>query len=145
MTTIIKPKRPISAGWCRLADPSAEITLGFAGESYFHPKSGLFVISAVEVAKDNHGVDIGPAYHISISQAGHLGVPSRCTSGDAMWVLAAFDATEAEEDNHVPGGMVRNFWRPVADRLVGIECACKADEPAIREDKGDYVWRGVTP
>ena len=23
------------------------------------------------------------------------------------------------EDNHVPGGFVRNFWRPVADRFSG--------------------------
>ena len=49
------------------------------------------------------------------------------------------------EDNHVPGGFVRNFWRPVADRFSGYECACVATEPAIVEDKGDFVWRGITP
>lgn len=47
----------------------------------------------------------------------------------------------AEEDNHVPHGKVRNFWRPVAELLVGKECECKAEEPVIREDKGDFIWR----
>lgn len=142
--TIIKPKRPTGAGWRRLADPSKQVTLGFDGESYFHVDSGLFVISAVEVAKDADGIDRGPEYHVSVSQSGHMGPPRRCTSGDAMWVIAAFDMLDAEEDNHVPNGVVRNFWRPVADRLVGIECACKDAEPVMREEKGDYIWRGVT-
>jgi len=24
-----------------------------------------------------------------------------------------------------------------------IECACVDEEPAIAEDKGDFIWRGV--
>lgn len=50
-----------------------------------------------------------------------------------------------EEDNHVPYGIARNFWRPLAENLVGIECKCKEEEPAIVEDKGDYVWRYENP
>lgn len=50
----------------------------------------------------------------------------------------------AKEDNHVSHGIVRNYWRPVADRLVGKACPCKEEEPTIREDKGDVIWRPVS-
>jgi hypothetical protein len=69
------------------------------------------------------------------------GTSIRCDSNEAKWVLDQFGLEGAEEDNHVPFGIVRNFWRPVADKLVGIECQCKAEEPEIREDKGDFIWR----
>jgi hypothetical protein len=141
--SIIKPRRPTGSGWVQDDAPPPAVTLGFEGETWFHGPSQLFVISAVEVAAAEGGIDKGPEYHISISRQRPYG-STRCTTADAMWVLAAFDLIEAEEDNHVPHGIVRNFWRPVADRLVGLECACKADEPAIVENKGDYVWRGVT-
>ncbi|AHC47973.1 hypothetical protein AX27061_3513 [Achromobacter xylosoxidans NBRC 15126 = ATCC 27061] len=59
-------------------------------------------------------------------------------------MLDEFDLIDANEDNHVPSGRVRNFWRPVADRWAGYECPCQENEPAMREDKGDFVWRGVT-
>jgi hypothetical protein len=137
--SIIKPKRPKGNGWTKLPPPPAWVTLGYGGEAWEH-KSGLVVISAVEVASDKDGIDKGPEYHISISMEGMR----RATSAEAAWVLHQFDAEGAEEDNHVPNGIVRNFWRPVAEGLIGIECACKADEPAIKEDKGDYIWRGVT-
>lgn len=74
----------------------------------------------------------------------HITFWGRCTSADALWVLAEFDLLDAKEDNHVPGGKVRNWWRPVADHLSGYECPCTDEEPAVRENKGDYVWRGVT-
>jgi hypothetical protein len=122
---------------------SPEATLGYEGECWFHRATCLFAISAVEVAAPEGGVSKGPEYHVSISLQTLAG-PARCTSADAVFVLAAFDLLEAEEDNHVPNGLVRNFWRPVAEPLIGLECACKADEPAIVEDKGDFVWRGVT-
>jgi len=32
----------------------------------------------------------------------------------------------------------------VADRFSGYERACVATEPAMVEDKGDFVWRGIT-
>lgn len=136
MTSIIPPKRPIASGWVELPKPPRWVSLGFDALMFEQPETGLRVISAVEVAKDADGIDRGPEYHISISKLG-----GRCTSAEARTVLEQFDVAGAEEDNHVPHGVVRNFWRPVADRFVGLECACKDAEPAIVEDNGDYVWR----
>ena len=138
--SIIPPRRPKDGTrWLRLPDPPPWVTLGYAGERWWHDNGRLCVISAVEVAKDDDGIERGPEYHLSISVAGH----ARCSSMTARAVLADFGLEDAEEDNHVPSGVVRNFWRPVADRLVGLECTCKADEPAIVEDRGDFIWRGV--
>lgn len=142
MIDIIKPKRPAGPGWRKGEPPPAWATLGFTGETWIHLENRLQVISAVEVANDGDGIDKGPEFHVSIS-TWRGGTTARCSSADALWVLGQFDLLDAEEDNHVPNGMVRNFWRPVADKLVGIECACKDAEPAMREDKGDYIWRGV--
>jgi hypothetical protein len=115
------------------------VTLGYPVEAWEHT-SGLFVLSAVEVAVDKPGeTPLGPEYHLSISMNG-----GRCSSADALFVLAAFGLSDAKEDNHVPNGHVRNFWRYVADNLSGYECACVDNEPAIKEDKGDFVWRGIT-
>jgi len=139
MLDIIKPKFPSGDGWIQLPDPDKKVTLGYTGHAFVHQDSGIFVISAVEVANDEDGIDKGPEYHISVSKNG-----GRCTTSDAIWVQSEFDMLDAEEDNHVPNGFVRNFWRPVADPLVGIECACKDNEPVMREDKGDFIWRGVS-
>lgn len=143
MINLINPKRPIGAGWVKLPPPPQWATLGYAAESWAHPESRLCVITAVEVATDADGIDRGPEYHVSMSQQSTRGTVERCSSADALWILGQFDLTDAEEDNHVPNGKVRNWWRPVADRFVGLECACKDNEPAMREDKGDYVWRGA--
>jgi hypothetical protein len=113
--------------------------MGGVGRGYFHAERSLSVISAVEVVDDGE-IDKGPEYHISVSRQTPAG-PQRCTSDAARFVLKQFGLDGAEEDNHVPYGVVRNFWRPVADRFVGLECECKAEEPAIVEDKGDFVWR----
>lgn len=143
MQSIIKPKTPSVPGWRICSEwvcPPQLAATGFPVQAWEHPASGLFALSAVEVAAEAQGLPTkGPAYHLSISHGGQ-----RCTSADAVWVLAAFGLADALEDNHVPGGRVRNFWRYVADNLSGVECPCVDDEPAIREDKGDYVWRGVT-
>ena len=141
--SIIKPKRPVSPGWHRdrgFIAPAPLRELGYPVEAWVHPATGLFVLSAVEVTREPGKPELGPEYHISISANGQ-----RCTSADALWALAQFDLVDAKEDNHVPSGRVRNFWRPVADHLSGYECPCVDVEPNIREDKGDYVWRGVTP
>jgi hypothetical protein len=135
--SVIKPKRPSGPGWRPLKQQLA--VLGYPAEAWEHPESGLFVLSAVEVVNEPGKPSLGPEYHLSISANGQ-----RCTSGDALWVLAQFDLSDAKEDNHVPSGMVRNFWRPVADHLSGYECPCNSDEPAMVEDQGDFVWRGVT-
>lgn len=140
--SIIKPRRPSGPGWRQIKGVALPLDdEGYPYEVWAHDANGLGVISAVEVAAEKVGVaPLGPAYHLSISAFGQ-----RCSSADALWVLAQFDLTDAKEDNHVPSGKVRNFWRYVADRLSGYECGCVEEEPAVREDKGDFVWRGVTP
>ena len=137
--SIVKPKRPVVRGWRRARGwncPEELAVLGYPVEAWEHPSSGLFALSAVEVAHDPGAPSLGPEYHLSVSYSGE-----RCTSADAAWALACFNLQDAKEDNHVPFGKVRNFWRPVADNLSGYECPCVDDEPAIRENRGDYVWR----
>lgn len=146
---IINPKRPTGPGWKAENDPAVMAVLrknvgAFATEIWLHLASGIQVFSAVEVARDQGQPDLGPEYHLSMSKHTGAGQPGRTTTAEAMWVLGQFDLIDATEDNHVPSGRVRNFWRPVADHLSGYECPCQDDEPAIREDKGDYVWRGIT-
>jgi hypothetical protein len=135
---IVKVLTPKGDDW-REIPMDKRYSLGFPSRAFIH-KSNLAVISAVEVASEP-GMDKGFEYHVSISKQFPGGFSGRCDSNEAKWVLDQFGLDGAEEDNHVPHGIVRNFWRPVADRLVGIECPCKAEEPAIREDKGDFVWR----
>lgn len=135
LDSIIKPKAPNGSGWRFLC---SGFLYGYENKKWIHDDSGICVISAVEVANDANDIDRGPEYHISISKRG-----GRCTSQEAKWVIKQFDAEGAEEDNHVPHGVVRNFWLPVAQNLIGVECPCKATEPAIAEDNGDYIWRPV--
>jgi hypothetical protein len=138
--SVIKPLFPVGDGW----EYWEQVTIepGYPCHRWCHGKSHLQVLSAVEVVRDKDGIDRGPEYHLSISKIDwSRGQPKRCTSAEAQWVLAQFKLEGAEEDNHVPGGVVRNFWRTVAEPLIGLECACKADEPAMVEDKGDFVWR----
>ena len=138
---VVAPKRPREPGWVQIPFhglPGLK-SLGYPIEAWRHAKSGLSVLSAVEVAHDPGTPDLGPEYHISVSLSGE-----RCSSAEALWVLHQFDLDDAKEDNHVPNGKVRNYWRPVADNLSGFECRCVGDEPAMREDKGDFTWRGVT-
>lgn len=138
--SIISVLRPKNPGWQEM--PDAHAFTGYPSRAFWFPPRNLVVISAVETVKDGQA-DKGPEYHISISKPGHSGV-KRCDSNEAKWVLDQFGLDGAEEDNHVPGGKVRNFWRTVATGLIGMECACKAEEPAMVEDGGDFVWRGVT-
>lgn len=142
MISVIPPKRPIVQGWRRAkgwACPPQLAELGYPIEAWEHPSSGLFCLSALEVAYEPGKPDLGPEYHLSVSMGGQ-----RCTAADALFAMSSFGLEDANEDNHVPSGRVRNFWRPVADSLRGYECPCVADEPAIVEDKGDFVWRGIT-
>lgn len=137
---LIKPKEPTGLGWVRGPQAPARLIFGFEGHYWFYPQQGIAVISALEVARDPEDViDKGPEYHISISKNG-----GRCSRNEARFVLKAFAMEDADEDNHVPGGFVRNFWMPVAEKYIGHVCPCKDEEPAIIEDKGDFVWRGVT-
>lgn len=138
-TSIIKPLRPDGSGWHGPVGLPTRVTLGFEGYAWTHPKLGVSVISAVEVAKDKDGIERGPEYHVSIAAMGPVG-PGRCPSDVATLVLRAFGALDGwEEDNHVPNGVARNYWRPVAETMIGMDCACKATEHVVIE--GDYEHR----
>jgi hypothetical protein len=133
--SIIQPLKPLGKDWNNIPTPQMPMESN-AIECWVHSE-GFAVLSAVEMAEaEGPGSPLELHYHISISKN-----RARCNSNDARWILSEFGCEGAEEDNHVPHGIVRNFWRPVNENRVGIECACKEDEPAIREDKGDYVWR----
>ena len=134
VVSVVSVLHPKGEGWSEVS-VSQKFSLGYPIRAFIH-ESRLAVLSAVEVVPDEKK---GPEYHISISK--QTIPPSRCTSNEAKWVLDQFQLEGAEEDNHVPSGVVRNFWRPVADPLVGLECKCKETEPVIREDKGDFIWR----
>lgn len=134
--SIIQPKQPNGSGWVQ-KDASA-LNSSYPLQAWAH-ESGIFCLSAVEVADEIGQPKLGPEYHLSVSKNGQ-----RCTSAESAFALHAFELEDAKEDNHVPSGIVRNFWRPVADHLSGYECKCVDEEPAIKEDKGDYIWRGVT-
>lgn len=111
---------------------------------WYHRRTSIQVVSAIEVVREE-GREQRPEYHISISHADmRTGVVSRVNSNDARAILAMFDVSGWLEDNHAPSGKARNFWRPIAEPAVGVPCVCVDDEPAIVEDKGDYIWRGVT-
>lgn len=139
MESVIRPKEPKGAGWIHEGLADERFTLGYEGHIWFFAEQGISVISAVEVAHDPKDIDKGPEYHISISRSG-----GRCTRNEARFVCKDFGMTDAEEDNHVPNGFVRNFWMPVAENLIGHQCHCKDEEPAMVEDKGDFVWRGIS-
>lgn len=131
--SIIPVLRPKGKGW-REIPVSTQFSMGYPIRAFVHDESGISVLSAVEVMADENK---GPEYHLSVSKCGR----SRCDSNEAKWTLRQFELSGAEEDNHVPSGLVRNFWRPVAEPLIGQDCACKATETAIKEDKGDFIWR----
>lgn len=142
LQSVIQPLRPTGHGWQDCGD--ATFAPGYPCQRWYHQSTQLQVLSAVEVATDKDGIDRGPEYHISICKVDfekRTPKPQRCQFLDAIWVLKQFKLEGAEEDNHVPNGVVRNFWRTVAEPMIGLQCECKADEPVIREDKGDYVWR----
>lgn len=140
--SIIKPKAPKGEGWIYYGAGPDLTGGGFEVQRWYYPDQGFFVLSAVEVAHDPNDIEKGPEYHVSLSNRKY-GHPVRVDRNGARFVLKAFGMEDADEDNHVPGGVVRNYWRPVAEKLVGHVCPCKDEEPAMVEDKGDFVWRGV--
>ena len=141
--SIIKPLRPLlTKHWRGPFDPALAALRSYPAEIWYYTDQmmTLSVISAVEVAVDKDNVDRGPEYHISVARQSSAG-PQRCDSLTAQWMLQQFGLEGAEKDNHVNGGVVRNFWRTVAEPLIGFECGCKADEPRMIEDGGDFIIR----
>jgi hypothetical protein len=120
VVSLVQPKRPRLAGWREVAVPPLPWDREpLAMAAFFHEGASLGVLSSVEFIDDGK-VD-GPEYHLSISRQHRTLGTRRCSSNDARWVLVQFGIPEAIEDNHVPSGLVRNFWRPVADPLVRLE------------------------
>lgn len=149
--SVVQPLVPMGAHWQRVPLPDPLRHFGFPATAWLGPLDDdryVKVFSSVEVAREPGQPELGPEYHISICarrlrEAEDRG-PERVDSNDARAILNQFGMDSWTEDNHVPNGRVRNFWRPVAEPLVGWTCRCVDDEPAMREDGGDYVWRGVT-
>ncbi|MEM9760031.1 MAG: hypothetical protein AAF933_12395 [Pseudomonadota bacterium] len=148
--SVIPPKQPTTGdGWQYRCQAPAAVLGGYEGHywTYLQPCGDvLVVISSLEVARENHELEGRPYYHLSLSKRTRQSpnVAMRASRNEARFVRKAFDMLDAEEDNHVPSGMVRNYWLPVAENLIGKECPCKDEEPAIVEDKGEYVWRGIS-
>ncbi len=140
--SIIKPLRPGKGPWrqVELPAPCAHVELM---ERWCHP-AGYNVLSAVENVSGELPGQFTLQYHISITK---FPPPdrdcSRCPEQEALWILSCFGLDGWEEDNHVPDGKARNYWRHVAEPDVGRECPCKESEPVVVEDKGDYIWRPV--
>ena len=136
-TSIIQTLKPRNAAWREMPPPN--LPEAIAIRKWYHPELLFQAISAVEYIEE--GEKAGPEYHLSFSKFNSNGGVKRVTTNEANWLLDQFGLEGAFEDNHVPGGVVRNFWRTVREDLVGLECACTDTENTIKEDKGDYVWR----
>lgn len=80
-----------------------------------------------------HEIDGKPQYHVSFSDRG-----VRIAQGWMEALLKQWQIEDFEEDNHVPNGQVRNYWKPFDPELK--ECQCKQTE-VPHEEEGGYVWR----
>lgn len=127
MFNVIEPKRPRHNSWKHI-DTIQSIDGGDI-ERWAHT-SGLLVLTSVE-APEPH---IGAEYHISVTNRGQ-----RCTSNQAKFALKAFGMEHSDEDNHTL--IARNYWQPVVDSKAEYVCPCKAKEPAIKLNKGDFIYR----
>lgn len=139
----VQPKAPIGHQWRRdlrreeLIRRTGDPLLAMQPFTAWEHLQGFVVISSVEHPTPGQGeMDLGPEYHLSMTKEGR-----RVSSSDARAIRGMFGLLDATEDNHVPFGLARHFWRPVADRFSGHVCPCQDSEPAIREDKGDFIWR----
>lgn len=118
--------------------------LPYAIERWYNRSHQVQVVSSIENVQPEGGAEPRHEYHLSVSGLKNGAVRIyRVSDSRARWALRVFRFEGWFEDNHVPGGLVRNHWRPIADPLVGQVCVCVDTEPAIREMKGDYVWRGA--
>lgn len=135
---IIKPLSPLNPReWFCHGDVRAMLRSPFAVFCWDHHVHRLRVLSSVEPILE--GGITNPQYHLSISAEGTPGRPAPASAAQALWVVGQFGMEGGEEDNHVPDGVVRNWWRPVADRLVGKECECFELENV--QVVGDFVRR----
>ena len=121
---VLEPKRPSASKWER-------ISLGRFGQGW--ERRGVVVMSTLDQAKLPQRDEIGPQWHISISNGGRY----RPTQAEVDRALRDFDMVGAEEDNHHPG-IARHFWMPV-DPAFRVPCECKEDEVEVVDADG-YRW-----
>jgi hypothetical protein len=137
--SIVALPRPSGPGWEEITNTQNLIGYPHSLRGWWYLPRNLCVMIALEVVNEGHIKR--PKYHLAISSQPNSDVIKRCDNNAARWVLKQFGFKEAREENQMPKDKIRNFWCPVADPNVGRECPCVADETAVVEDKGDYVWR----
>lgn len=147
MPALIQPFRPLRGGWVRWpADWQNWRPQGRAPyviERYYNRGEELQVMTAIERVDPEDGGEPRLEYHLSVSGVKYRAPrPYRVSDSRGRFACKCFGFEGYTEDNHAPHGKVRNYWRPVEDRLQGIECPCLDTEPAMREMQGDYIWRG---
>lgn len=148
LPAILKPFRPITGGWVewqanwRSWGPDGAVP--YVIERWYNRGQELQVLSSIESVDPEDGSGRRLEYHVSVSGLKYgADRPYRVSDSRARFALKAFGFDGYTEDNHVPHGIVRNYWRPIEDRLQGIECPCVDEEPAFREMQGDFTWRGT--
>lgn len=132
----MKAKRPSGAGWRELPVPPAIAAQAIAALRYVHDGWRVSVLSCVEMVHDE------PQFHVSLVMLDGSPAPRFAVKA----VRKAFGMEAAEEDNHVPGGKVRNLWLLAGDR-AGV-CECKDEPETVTQigasvgDEGDaYIVR----
>ena len=146
--SVIQPLQPKNMPWEEIPVEGPLARAGFPVQRWIqwpgnYPGAlGISILSAVEVVADEPGGEEFVQYHISVSGFDRSDTILRLSKTIADAAIAAFGVDGFEVDNHVPNSKVWNYWRHVADPLVGKECACVKDEKLIVE--GDYPWRPVS-
>jgi len=126
--------------WPYFPPPGYEDVRPYAIERWYHRGNEVQVLSAIEMVSGESPEPRGE-FHVSISGLKHLASDCyRISESRARWALQQFNFTDYVQDNHVPAGKVRNYWRPIAENQNPV-CSCNEREPKVREMKRDYIWR----
>lgn len=137
---ILQPIRPTKGVWIQWEVSGALEQQCYAVERYYNQALEVQVITAIE-ALEQPDRSTRFEYHISVTGCrAQTHRVYRCSDQTAKCALEMFGFTNYAEDNHVPGGLARNYWRPVVE-TQDPGCECFDTEPKIIEDKGDYIWR----
>jgi hypothetical protein len=144
----VRLRAPTNPGWKEVPTSPRLLAAKIAGAmldvATFDHVLGIRVVSSVDAVAMLRG-SLVPQWHVSYSFGGR-----RASAWVDRKVRTDFEMGEAEEDNHVLGGVVRNLWLAIPPE-ARAPCECK-DEPETREafggdaEEGDeYVVRGETP
>lgn len=126
---VMQPLRPRKGSHWLLAW-RRRLELAFAEqlpEAEMWTRSGVRVLSNIELAQLPDGAGVGPQWHVSISR-----YPNRADKRDVERALRDFGMVGAEEDNHEPG-TARHFWLPVdaEHRMFGKRCPLHGEQVAL--------------